>query len=159
MVRLTKLTWVLILAGTCLCFRGDKKCPVPQPAVDKKFIPGQVWEYKTRIGEEKSFLTILKVETFPKNVVIVHIRVDKVRLKNCSGGTEPETIEHMPFARDAVDKSVTRLLRVEANVPDFQAGYSEWSKACAGFYTISVADAIHADEAALNQGPDCQSHH
>lgn len=158
-MRLTTLVGILILAGAGMCVGGDKKCSVPQPVSDKKFIPGQVWEYKTRIGEETSFLTILKVESLPKGTIVhIHIRIDKVRLKNCSGGPEPETIEHMPFARDAVDKSVTKLLRVESNIPDFQPGYSDWRNACGGVYTISVADAVQTDEVALNQNLGCQNH-
>jgi hypothetical protein len=133
---------------------GQKTCPAPEPAQDKKFHPGQVWQYKTRAGEEKSFVTILKVESLPRGIV-VHIRVDKVHLKNCSGGPAPDTFEHMPFTRDAIETSVTKLVKEDAKIPDFQPGYDDWIKACGGGDTISIADAVKAGEMTLNQ--NCQS--
>ena len=84
---------------------GDKNCTAPKPAQDSKIHPGQVWQYKTRTGEEKSVLTILRVESLPKGIII-HIRVEGVRLRNCTGGPEPDKFEHMPFAREAIEHSV-----------------------------------------------------
>ena len=84
--------------------------------------------------------------------------MDLVRLKNCSGGPEPETIEHMPFAREAVERSVTKLLKEGSKVPDFQAGYNDWRNACGGVYTISVAEAVAVDEATFNQNLSCTTH-
>src|SRR6516165_5292875 len=48
-------------------------------ATDEKFKVGDVWEYETRKGEEKSTVTILKVENSPEPGAIVHIAVDKVK--------------------------------------------------------------------------------
>jgi hypothetical protein len=149
-----------VIAGFVLsvlvCQAGDRTCAPPQPAKDAKFHPGQVWQYKTRSGEERSLVTILKVESLPKGLII-HIRVDGVRLKNCSGGPEPETIEHMPFAREAIERSVTKLVREDPKIPDFQAGYDDWRNACGGVYTISIADAVKIDEITFNQNLGCQA--
>jgi hypothetical protein len=157
-VRFTIKTIGVVLSAVIVCVAADKKCVAPTPVEDSKFRPGQVWQYKTREGEENSFVTILKVESLVKRTV-VHIRVDKVRLRNCSGGPEPDTIQHMPFAREAVENSVTKLVREGSQIPDFQDGYDEWRKACGGVYTISIADAVRADEAVFNQNVECSAHH
>lgn len=129
-------------------------CPKPTATTDSKFRPGQVWQYSTREHEKGSTLTILKVESVQKLGVIIHIRVDKVRLRNCTGGPEPNNFEHMPFTREAVEKSVTRLVR-EGDVPEFQDGYDEWMKACGGVYTITVAEAIAVAEETFRKNLGC----
>jgi hypothetical protein len=95
---------------------------------DSKYKPGQVWTYKTRPGEEKSTLTILRVEAASKHSRIVHIRLDNIRLRSCNGGNEPKPFEHMPFAQEALDQSVVKNIR-SGPVPDFKNGYSEWRQA------------------------------
>jgi hypothetical protein len=134
----------------------DKSQPCPEPIVsnDSKFHPGQVWQYSTRAHEKGSTLTILKVESLPKLGVIIHVRVDKVRLRNCTGGPEPDNFQHMPFARGAIERSVTKLVR-EGDVPEFQDGYSEWRKACGGVYTITVADAVKVAEETFRKNLGC----
>jgi hypothetical protein len=143
---------VLVQAATAQ--DKPRECPTPGLARDSKFIPGQVWAYKTRQNEESSTLTILKVETLPKLGVIIHVRVDKIRLRNCTGGPEPNKFEHMPFRRDAIDRSVTKMLK-EGDVPVFQDGYDEWRKACGGVYTITVAEAVRAGEEVFRQNLGC----
>jgi len=155
-MNLTPSLAIVLLSSALVCAAGDKTCPAPSAANDSKFHPGQVWQYKTRPGEEKSFVTILKIESLPKGTV-VHVRVDHVRLKNCSGGAELDTIEHMPFSRDAIERSVTKLLKEESRIPDFQAGYDDWRKACGGFYTISIAEAVKVDEITFNQNLGCEA--
>ena len=151
--QLVVLSIALFVISSCRA--GEKSCPAPTPFKDQKFHPGQVWQYKTRAGEEESFITILKVESL-QNRPIVHIRVDHVHLKNCSEGPEPDTIKHMPFLREAVDRSVMKLIKEDSKVPDFP-GYDDWRKACGGVYTISVAEAVAADEAAFSQGSHCKN--
>jgi hypothetical protein len=133
----------------------SRPCPAPTEVKDSKFRPGQVWQYKTRPGEEDSTITILKIETLPKLGTIVHIRVEKIRLKNCTGGPEPDKFEHMPFARDAIERSVTKLVR-ENKVPDFSDGYAQWRNACGGVYTISVAEAIGVSEENFSKSLGCR---
>jgi hypothetical protein len=134
---------VLVISnfGEALGAQDKRPCPEPTAASDAKFRPGQVWEYNTRPHEKGSTLTILKIESLPKLGVIVHIRLDKVRLRNCTGGPEPDNFQHMPFAREALDRSVTKLVK-EGDVPEFKDGYGEWRKDCGGVYTITVAEAV-----------------
>jgi hypothetical protein len=131
-----------------------RQCPKPEIVKDSKFVPGQVWAYKTRQSEESSTLTILKVEELPKLGTIIHIRVDKIRLRNCTGGPEPSKFEHMPFTREAIERSVTKMVR-EGSIPDYQEGYDEWLKACGGVYTITVAEAVRAGEEVFRQNLGC----
>ena len=125
---------------------------------DEKYKPGQVWSYKTRVGEEKSTITILRVEELADKKRIVHIRVDQIHLKNCRGGPEPESFEHMPFAREALDSSTVKLLNT-GPVPDFKNGYSEWRSAWdannAGIYTITVLEALDVSQATFDKGLGC----
>ena len=135
-----------------------KRCVEPQAATDPKFSPGQVWSYRTRRGEESSSITVLRVESIPKVGVIVHVRIEGIRLNNCSDGPSPTSIGHAPISREALDRSVTKLLEQRRPLPDFERGYNEWRQACGGVYTISVADVVKADEEAFNSGMNCASH-
>jgi hypothetical protein len=155
-MRLSIIIFFMLLAGAMVCTAKDKTCPKPEPTQDPKFHPGQVWQYKTRHGEEISFLTILKVESLPKFGTIIHIRVDKVRLRNCTGGPEPDKFEHMPFTRDAIELSVTKLIKEDSEVPDYKEGYDEWRNACGGVYTVSVAHAIEVGEATFRKSLGCE---
>jgi len=125
---------------------------------DPKYKPGQVWSYKTRSGEEQSTLTILRVEEWTEKKRIVHIRVDRIRLRNCTGGPEPDNVQHMPFAREALDASVIKVIR-SGEVPDYRDGYQEWRKAWdarqAGVYTITVAAAVDVMQENFRQGLGC----
>lgn len=86
----------------------------------------------------------------------MHIRVDTIRIKNCSGGPEPEIIEHMPFLRDAIDRSVVKVIEESSAAPDFSNGYTEWRRACGGVYKLTIAEAIAADEYTFNEGFGCK---
>jgi hypothetical protein len=128
-------------------------CAEPQSVVDPKYSPGQVWSYKTRPGESSSTVTILRVENLPKVGVIVHVRIDGVRFKNCTGGPAPTSVEHAPFTKASIDESVIRELRATSRLPEFEAGYKDWLAHCGGVYTITLADMVEADDATFNAGP------
>jgi hypothetical protein len=134
-----------------------KKCAEPQIVTDVKYSPGQVWDYRTRDGEESSTITVLRVESLPKIGVIIHVRIDGIRLKNCSGGPGPTTIGHAPFTKDALDRSVTKLIEQQHTLPDYEQGYNSWREACGGAYTIPVVEMLKADEVTFNSGMNCSS--
>lgn len=94
----------------------------------------------------------MRIEAVPKIGTIIHIRVDKVRLRNCTGGPEPHNFQHMPFTREAVERSITELVKESSEIPDYKAGYDEWHKACGGVYTITVAEAVAVAEATFSKG-------
>lgn len=160
-----RLSLLLLAAVTLSCGNAahcqkvtspDKKeCATPQIVTDSKYAPGQVWTYKTRPNENSSKITILRVEGTPKLGTIIHIRIDNVRIKSCSDGSYLTSIEHAPFSKAAIDRSIIDLVKREEKLPDFRAGYSDWLTHCGGVYTIAVAEAVAADETALNSGQEC----
>jgi hypothetical protein len=140
-----RLTLSLLFAATALTsgFAADEpKCAKPAVINDPTYKPGQVWSYKARPGEEESTITILRVESTPKLGLIVHVRIDKFKLENCKGNTGDSTMDHAPFAKAAIDKSVVKLLRTEKDIPDFDEGYKDWLSHCGGVYKVSVAEAL-----------------
>lgn len=146
---------LLLTSSAAFAQRQQKKdCPKPTAVEDSKFHPGQVWKYKTREQEKDSRLTVLRVESRTKLGTIVHIAVSHVRLRNCLGGPEPDTIEHMPFTKEALERSVTSMVRAESEIPSMQ-GYDEWLRVCGGVYTIAVAEAVEVAEKTFRSGLRC----
>lgn len=121
---------------------------------DEKFKIGQIWQYKTRKGEEESRVIILKVDKF-ENEIIVHVSVLNAKIKNSQikGGISNE-IGHLPFSRESIDKSLTKLESSNNELPDFIDGYKQWKKAFnsgkGGVFTVSVMEAIDYVEQSLN---------
>src|SRR6266404_426854 len=159
----------LLIAVVAFAFSGTavaqigvapKKDTTLQDATDAKFKPGDVWEYTTREGEERSTLTILKVDNSPELGVIVHIGVEKIKLANCRGGPSPESVPHMPFARKALDDSVTKKIASNRPLPNFREGYEEWkeaySKKKAGIYIVGVSSAVGVAEKTYRSGIGCE---
>jgi hypothetical protein len=152
------------LAFTAVCFAQigvvPKKDATLQDATDAKFKPGDVWQYATREGEDQSTLSILNVDNSPELGVIVHIGVERVKLTNCHGGQSPESVPHMPFARRALDDSVTKKVASNRPLPDFREGYEEWKEAYtqkkAGIYIVGVARAVSVAEKTYRSGIGCE---
>lgn len=90
---------------------------------------GQVWKYRTRFGEDGSTVTVLKVENYKDLGRVVHLRVDKIQMKNPVKGNMINDIPHLPFKDAAVQNSVTKLVRQSPTVPDFKEGYDTWKAA------------------------------
>ena len=115
-------------------------------ATEFNFIPGQVWKYNTRPGEEQSTITILEREEYASGV-IVHIRVDGI-LMTMPSGTTTNQIKHLPFSEAVLNSSVTELVGHTPEVTDFLPGYTHWKKAFdegkAGFWKIAVHEVIDA---------------
>jgi len=162
LIRFLVAVFVFAFAGIAVAQIGvaPKKDTTLQGATDAKFKPGDVWEYATREGEEHSALTVLKVETSPELGLIVHIGVERIKLANCHGGPSPESVPHMPFARKALDDSVTKKLASNRPLPNFREGYEEWkeaySKKKAGIYIVRVASAVGVAEKTYRSGIGCE---
>jgi hypothetical protein len=145
------------IAAACLFAIGGpqavaqaKICATPHAVHDVLFKPGDVWKYKARPEDPESTLTILKVESLDEVGIIVHIRVDGLRMRT-SDGSEMTSVGHMPIARPALAQSILVKLHSGA-VPDFAEGYMRWANDCGGVYTITVSESITADQQALLHG-------
>jgi hypothetical protein len=144
---------VLIQLGAAA---DKRKCAEPQTLADSKYSPGQVWSYKARPGESSSTVTILRIETLPKVGVIIHVRIDGVHFKNCTGGPAPTTVQHAPFTKAAIDLSITRQLRTTSEIPEFETAYKDWLEHCGGVYTITLAEMVDVDDNTFNAGLGCK---
>src|SRR5580698_1421801 len=130
-----------------------------KPSSDPKFQVGEVWEYQTRPGEERSRFIVVKVEASSELGIIVHIGVDHLTWKSCSESPFAQHIPHMPFRRSAVDTSATRRVGANRELPDYTGGYQQWREAFlaghAGVYTIPIRDAVSAAEQTWRTGMGC----
>lgn len=128
-------------------------------AVDPRYHVGDVWEYKTRRGEERSRFTVVKVESSPNVGTIVHVGTDNLIWKMCKGDVLNQHIPHMPFARKALDASAIRRIASNSQLPDYKEGYEEWRQAFlkghAGVYSIPVQDAVSIAEETWRTGMGC----
>jgi hypothetical protein len=118
---------------------------------------GQEWSYRTRPNEPSSTFVILRIDTHSKWGNIIHISVRGLRMKNHrSTDGISDKIGHMPFSEKAITGSVLKLLKDKVELPDFEEGYNLWKEAFdqerAGFYTVTVAEAVMISEETLNVG-------
>ena len=123
--------------------------PTPWTLVARSTFPGQVWEYKTRLHEEESTLTILKVWTTPDGLDAIHVAVNDLHITDLTGRTRGQEITHAPFTVEALDRSVRELLHESGPVPDFSEEYATWEAEEGGFFTGTVAQAITELENAI----------
>ncbi|HMK05631.1 MAG TPA: hypothetical protein VK489_15625 [Ferruginibacter sp.] len=112
------------------------------------FLPGQVWQYDTRSGEENSTLTVLAIEE-GEYYAIIHVRIENINFIN--DGCLP----HLAFSADAVMASVTDFVKHLDAVPDFKEGYTHWKQAFedrkAGYWRITVKEAVEAIEQVMRK--------
>lgn len=126
--------------------------PSPTAATSTAFEAGQVWRYQTRPGEEKSRLTIIKVETL-RGQDMVHVALSD--LTGLSLGGQPAMeCSHLPFSAAAVRESVVELDHLSREKKPMD-GYEDWRNAFetgeAGIFTCSVAEAIDTMAEASSQ--------
>jgi hypothetical protein len=141
----------MLLAGT-----SSVSSQQLRDTAESKYKVGQKWSYKARPGEEKSYFIVVKIENHEKLGNIVHIAMRGLKMKNPrSPDGSSDTVNHMPFTEDAINKSALKLLKEKVELPEFEEGYKMWREAFdagnAGVYTIIVAEAVEVMEATLNQ--------
>jgi hypothetical protein len=119
-----RLSIAVALLG--LLLPGCKKDSPLKDVTDTKYRVGQRWSYWARPGEEQSTFTIEKIESHPNLGTILHVGLDNLRLTR-NKRTEG-LVTHLAFSRDAIDKSATRKLEEDANIPPFRQEYEAWKK-------------------------------
>lgn len=110
-----------------------------------QFAEGQVWEYRTRPGDKGSLLKIQKIERVPafaRYGPIFHVTIIGVRFGKRSD--PPDSIDHAPFSRGALDASVTQLSAATTTFPDAAEGIAEWHRANGGVFSMPVAQAVES---------------
>lgn len=126
--------------------------------MENQYKEGQVWKYKTRLGEEASQLLILSTESylFPQAVDAVYVAINGLKLKNknASSGISEE-IAFLPFSKKAMDNSVTELVEENVWIHPYEEGYFEWKKAFmvgqAGVFDMTVKTALKSTEQSLEK--------
>jgi hypothetical protein len=112
------------------------------------FLPGQVWQYDTRPGEENSTLTVLAIDE-EEDYAIIHIRLDNINVG------KDGCIRHLPFSADTIMDSVTGFVKHLDAVPEFKDGYDQWKKQFqtgrAGYWKIPVKEAVEAIGQVMNK--------
>src|SRR5262245_24931597 len=98
---------VLGCIATCAFSCSRRGAEPMSEAADLK--PGQIWEYRTRAGEEGSRLTVLKIESHPKLGNIVHVALDGLHIRNPAipGGSSSK-VAHLPYQEAALRQSLTK---------------------------------------------------
>ena len=153
-IILNSIFCCLILAVVSIV--GNAQNSELKDATNSPYKVGQVWSYKARANESKSTFIVVKVDNHPKYGNIIHIAVRDLKMKNPrSPDGISDKINHMPFAEKAITQSAIKMLKEKAELPDFEEGYNLWREAFdqkrAGFYTITIADAVKTTEEGLNQ--------
>lgn len=151
---------ITFLAIWCCLFITASKVfaenPVQSEKDEVKFKVGQMWSYRARQHEEKSYFIIVKIGHDDKLGTLVHIAMRGLKMKNRrSPDGISDTVNHMPFTEEAVKRSALKLLKEKVDLPDYKEGYQMWRDAFdaerAGVYTITIVEAVEVMEATLNQ--------
>ena len=119
------------------------------------YAEGQVWEYRTRPGEETSTIQINKIEAHPRLNNIYHISIFGVHVVNyhVPGGRVQTRLPHSPVSEQTLNSSVTRLVDLQTPDPVYLSGYQEWKRVFdegkAGIFTITIAEIVDFVQHAL----------
>jgi hypothetical protein len=150
------ISYVIVLV-TVLTFAGCKKeTPVLKDSTHPVFKVGQRWHYAARPQEPNSTVIILKIETDPNGIYIIHIAVEDVVISRSDVNKPSTRIGHLPVSDDVLESSVTSIVEESVTLPDFQQGYQLWREAFdkgeSGVFSLPVSECVESTEKALNTG-------
>jgi hypothetical protein len=111
---------------------------------------GQIWSYKTRPQEKNSTLMVLRIDNTSKLGQVVFVGLKDVRVMHPSGKIL-SSMSPLPFTKDALDRSVIKLLGKTDKLMESNFGYQKWKEAqFAGkqppTYVKPVAEIVNALE-------------
>jgi hypothetical protein len=147
-----------ILAGCDGSSQEASPPPDPTPraaAPTEAFVPGQVWTYRTREGEEGSLVHIGMVERVEGFGTVVHVMVSDVRVpRPGDADPAPEDVPHLALTDAALRESVLAKSEVPPRLDQFFVGYQSWKAEVAsgagGVLELPVADVLELIEARMN---------
>jgi hypothetical protein len=103
---------------------------------------GQNWDYDIRDCDSTSSITICKIDKI-KDSDVIHICVHAVKLYE---DRDPMDFPHLPFSKNALEKSLRSLAKNSVDLPSYEDGYEHWreeqEKGNAGWFTIPVKEVI-----------------
>jgi hypothetical protein len=122
----------------------------------ENFSEGQIWSYKTRVGEQASTLLINKVERNPNSGFIYHISVAGVSVKNRhTSSSVTHELPHFPVSLETLRASCTKVVGHSKPNPEYLEGYKMWKHAFdqgkAGVFKIPVSEIIDVVETSVNK--------
>jgi hypothetical protein len=127
---------------------------VQPPPVDR-YAEGQVWEYRTRPGDEGSLLKIQRIEPYPNATAAEGRRVYHISVIGARLGPQrtPTDLQHFPVSQATLDVSVIRRSDSRASFPAADEGIAAWRQAQGGVFTIPVAEIVDLVEQTIGQQP------
>lgn len=150
----------IIMAGVLAWFTGLFGCGKDSQqavATSDQFAVGQIWEYKTRPGEEGSRVIVGKIESIDKVGKVVHVKLSGLKIRNPGApGGYSTTMGHAPVLGEKLKESVTKLAGHSGDLEGFQEGYSTWLKehrsGKAGVFSITLREIVDSIEQAITNG-------
>jgi hypothetical protein len=140
------------------CGEGDNL--MPDDSSDSRFKAGQVWQYETRPHEKDSTITILKVESVPnfRQDTLVYVSVQGLSIKTPDKPDTPDvitTITPKPFSEEAIERSVLKMIKDNAPLPEYEEAYDKWRrefvKGNDWYFAITVAEVVEIFEQDVNK--------
>lgn len=116
-------------------------------ALAENYEVGQVWSYQTRPEEPDSTLMILRIDNTSKLGQVIFVGLQNVRVKHPSGRAF-SSMSPLPFTKEALDKSVVKLVGKADKLMSSDFGYMKWKEVQrAGkqpsTYTTPVRDIVY----------------
>ena len=107
---------------------------------------GQIWAYKTRKGEEDSFIVIIDIDRTSNKKIIGHIAIEDLTI--IGDNQNPDnmwSINHLPVDLDMLTNSL-QTLKGYREIDSFPEGYFYWQdeydKGKAGVWSIEITEII-----------------
>ncbi|MDB5809503.1 MAG: hypothetical protein JWN94_1625 [Betaproteobacteria bacterium] len=109
-----------LIGGLLMCVAGG--------ALAENYEPGQVWSYKTRPQEKDSTLMVLRIDNTTKLGQVIFIGLKELRVRHPNGNVIA-TMSPLPFTKEALDKSVVKIIGKSDDLMKFSFGYQQWKQA------------------------------
>ena len=97
-------------------------------AAAENYEVGQIWSYKTRPQEPYSTLMILRIDNTSELGPVIFVGLKELRVQHPTGKVFP-SMSPLPFRKDALDKSVTKLIGKADKLMPSDFGYMKWKEA------------------------------
>jgi hypothetical protein len=130
LLRIRRASWAALATFYAALSAADTSAQKPE------FSPGQVWTFQLDTTEPAATLTVLEVETLEGVGEVVFISVSATRMPS---GIVKNL--HFPMAREALERSVVSLLRMDEVTFDPRQ-YETWKRLSGYVYTTSVSEAM-----------------